>query len=54
MGESQPEEDDDDIHGMGFNVKATGRKTDTKYELDKYLTEDCEPHRREVETIQQS
>ncbi|MCI33829.1 zinc finger BED domain-containing protein ricesleeper 2-like, partial [Trifolium medium] len=49
MGESQPEEDDDDIHGMGFYVKAAGRRTDARSELDKYLSEDCEPHSKFVE-----
>jgi hypothetical protein len=50
MGESQPEEDDDDdIHGMGFYVKATGRRIDARSELDKYLSEECEPHSKSVE-----
>ena len=44
MGESQPEEDDDDIHGMGFYVKATGRRIDARTKLDKYLSEECEPY----------
>lgn len=42
MGELQPAEDDDDIHGMGFHVKATGRRIDDGSELDKYLDEECE------------
>ncbi|XP_012574105.2 zinc finger BED domain-containing protein RICESLEEPER 2-like [Cicer arietinum] len=44
MGESQPEEDDNDIHGMGFYKKSTGQRIDPMFELDKYLAEECEPY----------
>ncbi|XP_012570906.1 zinc finger BED domain-containing protein RICESLEEPER 2-like [Cicer arietinum] len=44
IGESQPEEDDNDIHGMSFYKKSTGQRINPKSELDKYLAEECEPY----------
>ncbi|XP_012575550.1 zinc finger BED domain-containing protein RICESLEEPER 2-like [Cicer arietinum] len=42
MRESQPEEYDNDIHGMSFYKKSNGQRIDPKFELDKYLAEECE------------
>ncbi|XP_073222523.1 zinc finger BED domain-containing protein RICESLEEPER 2-like [Cicer arietinum] len=44
IGESQPEEDDNDIHGMGFYKKSIGQRINPKSGLDKYLVEECEPY----------
>ncbi|XP_012575552.1 zinc finger BED domain-containing protein DAYSLEEPER-like [Cicer arietinum] len=44
MEESQPEENDNDIHDMSFYKKSTGQIIDPKSKLDKYLAEKCEPY----------
>ncbi|XP_057744911.1 zinc finger BED domain-containing protein RICESLEEPER 2-like [Arachis stenosperma] len=33
-----------DLHGMGFFLQATGRRTNTRSELVRYLQEECEPY----------
>ncbi|XP_057759636.1 zinc finger BED domain-containing protein RICESLEEPER 2-like [Arachis stenosperma] len=40
-----------DLHGMGFFLQATGRRTNTRSELDRYLQEECEPYSHKFDIL---
>ncbi|XP_020989632.1 zinc finger BED domain-containing protein RICESLEEPER 2-like [Arachis duranensis] len=40
-----------DLHGMGFFLQATGRRTNTRSELDRYLQEECETYSHKFDIL---
>ncbi|RYR05151.1 hypothetical protein Ahy_B06g085008 isoform C [Arachis hypogaea] len=40
-----------DLHSIGFFLQATGRRTNTRSELDRYLQEECEPYSHKFDIL---
>ncbi|MED6222652.1 hypothetical protein PIB30_118787 [Stylosanthes scabra] len=47
----QASNSDIDPHGMAFFLQATGRRSNTKSELDRYLQEECEPYSHKFDIL---